>query len=103
MHSLIADGTFPPRLVIKGQVMQHTRPAVDVTAASDLGCQYTTAHCHAQYNRLTSDAVTGLCYSLFTLTTPTRQNCLVFREWTIIGSESDRGRFKWIESDRYRA
>jgi len=78
MNSLIADGTFPPRLVIKGQVMQHTRPAVDVTAASDLGCQYTTAHCHAHYNRLTSGAVTGLCYSLFTLTTPTRQNCLVW-------------------------
>ena len=29
--------------------------------------------------------------------------CAASRERTIIGSELDRGRFKWIRSDRYRA
>lgn len=36
VHGLIADGTLGPGLVAQRQVVQHARPAVDVTAAGDV-------------------------------------------------------------------
>jgi len=38
VNSLVADWTFAPRLVIQRQIVQHTRPAVDVSTASYLRC-----------------------------------------------------------------
>lgn len=38
MHSLVADGTLGPALVTQGQVVQHARPAEDVSAPSDASC-----------------------------------------------------------------
>jgi len=42
MNGLITDRTLPPGLVIKWQVVQHTRPAIDVAAACDPCCSCTT-------------------------------------------------------------
>lgn len=49
MHSLVADGALGPALVTERQIVQHTRPAEDVSTSSDVGC----------YRRIEADGTRG--------------------------------------------
>lgn len=57
MNGLIADGALGPALVTKRQVVQHARPAEDVAAPGDAGCQRRVQADGARRHLVTVDAL----------------------------------------------
>ena len=57
MDGLVADGTLGPALVTEGQVVQHARPAEDVSTPGDAGCQRRVQADRARRHLVTVDAL----------------------------------------------
>lgn len=57
MNSLVADGAIGPTLVTKGQVVQHARPAEDVSTTGNTGCQRRVEADGARWHLMTVDAL----------------------------------------------
>lgn len=57
VDGLVADGTLGPALVTQTQVVQHARPAEDVTAASDARCQGWVQANGARWHLMAVDAL----------------------------------------------
>lgn len=57
MNGLVADGTLGPALVAQRQVVQHARPAEDVSAAGDARCHRGVQADGARRHLMTVDAL----------------------------------------------
>lgn len=57
MNGLIADGALGPALVAKRKVVQHARPAEDVSTPGDAGCQRRVEADRARRHLVTVDAL----------------------------------------------
>lgn len=57
LHSLVADGTLGPALVTKRQVVQHARPAEDVSAPSDASCHRWVQADRARWHLMAMDTL----------------------------------------------
>lgn len=57
MHCLIADGALGPALVTKRQVVQHARPAEDVSTPGDAGCHRRVQADGARWHLVAIDAL----------------------------------------------
>lgn len=59
MHGLVADGTLGPALVAQRQVVQHARPAEDVSATGDARRHRGVQADGARRHLVTVDALKG--------------------------------------------
>lgn len=57
VNGLVADGTLGPAAVAQRQVVQHARPAEDVSAAGDAGSQRRVQADRARRHLVTVDAL----------------------------------------------
>lgn len=57
MNGLVADGALGPVLVTQRQVVQHARPAEDVSTPGDAGCHRRVEADRAGWHLMTVDAL----------------------------------------------